>query len=148
MDRRQSRQIRAQRYHLLGDDSRLAIVEALEEGPRQIPELARLVGIHRTTVEGHLEKLQAAGLVDQEPGVPGSRGRPSKRYRLRIPLLGGDPEAGMFVGSLVALIRKAYSGQAPAAAEEEGLRRGRELGRSLVHPSLEQTAREVVSTLE
>lgn len=148
MDRRLPRAVRAQRHHLLSDDSRLAIVEALAEGSRGIPELSRLVGLHRTTVHGHLEKLLAAGVVVEDPGVPGGRGRPSKRYRLRIPILGGDAESSLFVGSLVALLRKAYGEEAPAAAEEEGLRRGRELGHSFHHPSLEQTAREVADTLE
>jgi predicted ArsR family transcriptional regulator len=123
-------------------------VEALSEGPRGIPELSRLVGLHRTTVQGHLDKLLAAGVVVEDPGVPGGRGRPSKRYRLKIPILGGDPENRLFVGSLVALLRKAYGRGATAAAEEEGMQRGRELGQSFRHPSLEQTAREVVDTLE
>ncbi|MDQ3943835.1 MAG: ArsR family transcriptional regulator [Actinomycetota bacterium] len=148
MDLRLPRAVRAQRHHLLADDSRLAIVEALAEGPRGIPELSRLVGLHRTTVQGHLEKLLAAGVVVEDPGLPGGRGRPSKRYRLKIPILGGDTENRLFVGSLVALLRKAYGKEAPAAAEEEGRERGRELGRSFHHPSLEQTTREVVDTLE
>ena len=124
------------------------MVEALAEGPRGIPELSRLVGLHRTTVEGHLEKLLAAGVVVEDPGVPGGRGRPSKRYRLKIPILGGDAENRLFVGSLVALLRKAYGRGAADAAQEEGLQRGRELGQSFRHPSLEQTTREVFDTLE
>lgn len=148
MDPRHTRATRAQRHHLLGDASRLAIVEALEEGPRQIPELSRMIGIHRTTVQGHLDKLMAAGLVDEEPGVPAGRGRPSKRYRLRIPLIGGEPEMRMFVQSLVALIRRAYSEDAIAVSEEEGRSRGQALARVLRHPSLEQTARQVSDTLE
>ena len=147
MDRRLPRTVRAQRHHLLADDSRLAIVEALGEGPRAIPELSRLLGLHRTTVQGHLEKLVAAGVVAEDPGVPGGRGRPSKRYRLKIPILGGDPENRLFVGSLVSLLRKAYGREATAAAEEEGVQRGRELGQSYRHPSLEQTTREVADTL-
>ena len=148
MDRRKLRATRAQHHHLLGDPSRLAIVEALEEGPREIPELGRMIGIHRTTVQGHLNKLMAAGLVDEEAGVRGGRGRPSKRYRLRIPLLGGEPEMRMFVSSLVGLIRKAYSGEVIAVSEDAGRDRGRSLARPLHHPSLEQTAREVGETLE
>src|SRR5918996_5654790 len=111
MDRRLPRAVRAQRHHLLADDSRLAIVEALSEGPRGIPELCRLVGIHRTTVQGHLEKLLAAGVVVEDPAVPRGRGRPSKHYRLRIPIVGDDAETRLFVGSLVGLLRKAYGGE-------------------------------------
>jgi predicted ArsR family transcriptional regulator len=139
--------VRAQRHRLLGDERRLAIVEALEEGPRQVPELARLLGIHPTTVRAHLERLLKAGVLVEEAGVPSGRGRPSKRYRLRQPLLGGEPEVRLFVGSLVSLLRDAYGKQAVAAAEEEGARRGREMGRSFRHPSFEQAVREVVETL-
>jgi predicted ArsR family transcriptional regulator len=147
VDRRLSQKVRAQRHRLLGDARRLAIVEALEEGPRQIPELARLLGVHPTTVRAHLERLLEAGVLEEEAGVPAGRGRPSKRYRLRQPLLGGDPEVRLFVGSLVSLLRDAHGEQATATAEEEGARRGRELGRSFRHPSFEQAVREVVETL-
>ncbi len=147
MDRRLSQGIRAERHKLLGDSRRLAIVEALEEGPRQIPELARLLGVHPTTVRAHLEKLMGAGVLEEEPGVPAGRGRPSKRYRLSQPLLGGDPEVRLFVGSLISLLRDAYGPKAPATAREEGIRRGREMGRTLRHPSFEQAVSEVVTTL-
>lgn len=139
---------RAQRHRLLGDARRLAIVEALGEGPRQIPELSRLLGVHPTTVRAHLDKLLEAGVLEEEAGVPAGRGRPSKRYRLREPLLAGDPEFRLFVGSLVSLLRRAYGDQAVAAAEEEGLRRGHQLGRSFRHPSPEQTAQEIIGLLE
>ncbi|MGH9037154.1 MAG: helix-turn-helix transcriptional regulator [Acidimicrobiia bacterium] len=140
--------VRAQRHRLLGDARRLAIVEALGEGPRQIPELSRLLGIHPTTVRAHLDKLLDAGMLEEEPGVPAGRGRPSKRFRLREPLLAGDSEFRLFVGSLLALLRRAYGDQAAAAAGEEGVRRGHEFGRSFQHPSPEQTAQEVVGLLE
>jgi predicted ArsR family transcriptional regulator len=141
------RGVRAQRHRLLGDARRLAIVEALEEGPRRVPELARLLGIHPTTVRAHLERLLEAGVLEEEPGVPSGRGRPSKQYRLRQPLLGGEPEVRLFVGSLVSLLRQAYGDRAVSAAEEEGARKGRELAYSLRHPSFEQAVREVVETL-
>jgi predicted ArsR family transcriptional regulator len=147
VDSQLSRGVRAERHRLLGDARRLAIVEALGEGPREIPELARLLGIHPTTVRSHLERLLEAGLLMEEAGVPAGRGRPSKRYRLREPLLAGDPEVRLFVGSLVSLLRAAYGERAISAAKEEGTRRGRELGRSFRHPSAEQAVREVVKTL-
>ena len=140
--------LKAQRHRLLGDPRRLAIVEALKEGPREIPELARLLGVHSTTVRGHLEKLRDAGVLEEEPGVPTGRGRPSKRYRLREPLLAGDPEVRLFVAGLVSLLRTACGEGAVGAAEEEGARRGRDLGRSFRHPSIEQAVRVVVETLE
>jgi predicted ArsR family transcriptional regulator len=148
MDRRIPRGVRAERHRLLGNPHRLAIVEALEEAPRQIPELARLLGIHPTTVRDHLAKLLEAGVLQEEPGVPAGRGRPSKRYRLRYPLVGKDTEVRLFIGSLISLLRTAYGERAVVAAEEEGARRGRELGRSFRHPSLEQAVRVVIETLE
>lgn len=148
MDRREPPRVRAQRHHLLGDVRRLAIVEALGEGPRQVPELARLLGIHPSTVRAHLERLLEAGVLEEEAGVPAGRGRPSKRYRLRQPLLAGDPEVRLFVGSLVSLLCETYGEQAATAAKEEGARRGRELAASLRHPSSEQAVREVVRTLD
>jgi predicted ArsR family transcriptional regulator len=148
MDPRLPHGVRAKRHRLLGDARRLAIVEALGEGPRQIPELARLLGVHPTTVRAHLDKLLEAGVLEEEAGVPAGRGRPSKRYRLRHPLLGGDPEVRLVVGSMVSLVRSAYGDRAVEAAIEEGARKGRELARPFRHPSLEQTAREVVELLE
>jgi predicted ArsR family transcriptional regulator len=139
--------VRAQRHRLLGDARRLAIIEALEEGPRQIPELARMLDVHPTTVRAHLERLIEAGVLEEEEGVPSGRGRPSKRYRLRQPLLGGEPEVRLFVSSLVSLLRTAYGDRAVAAAEEEGVRKGREMARAYRHPSFEQAVREVVQTL-
>jgi len=139
--------VRAQRHRLLGDARRLAIIEALEEGPRQIPELARMLGVHSTTVRAHLERLIEAGVLEEEDGVPSGRGRPSKRYRLRQPLLGGEPEVRLFVSSLVSLLRAAYGERAVTAAEEEGARKGREMARAYRHPSFEQAVREVVETL-
>lgn len=140
--------IRAQRHRLLGDPRRLAIIEALKEGPRQIPELARLLGVHPATVRAHLEKLRDAGVLEEVPGIPTGRGRPSKRYQLREPLLAGDPEVRLFIGGLVSLLRMACGEAAVPAAEEEGARQGRELGRSFRHPSEEQAVRVVVETLE
>jgi predicted ArsR family transcriptional regulator len=148
MEERLTQGFRAQRHRLLGDARRLAIVEALGEGPRQIPELSRLLGIHPTTVRAHLDKLLEAGVLEEEAGVPAGRGRPSKRYRLREPLLAGDPEFRLFVGSLVSLLRRAYGDQAVSAAEEEGLSRGHQLGRPFRHPSPEQTAQEIIGLLE
>src|SRR5687768_11663596 len=149
MDKRVPHGVRADRHRLLADARRLAIVEALGEGPRQIPELARLLGIHPTTVRSHLEKLMDAGVLEEEAGVSGGgRGRPSKRYRLRHPLLGGDPEVRLVVGGMVSLVRAAFGDGAMAAAEEEGAKKGREMGRPYQHPSPEQTAREVSDLLE
>ena len=148
MGREADQGAKAQRYRLLGDPRRLAIVEALNEGPRQIPELARLLGVHPATVRAHLEKLRAAGVLEEVPGLPAGRGRPSKRYQLREPLLAGDPEVRLFIAGLVSLIRTACGEATATAAEQEGARRGRDLGHTFRHPSVEQAVRVVVETLQ
>jgi predicted ArsR family transcriptional regulator len=148
MERDVNQGVKAERHRLLGDPRRLAIVEALKEGPRQISELAQLLGVDPTTVRAHLNKLRAAGVLEEVTGVPSGRGRPSKRYQLREPLMAGDPEVRLFIAGLVSLLRTACGEAAPATAEEEGARRGRELGRSFRHPSIEQALRVVVETLE
>ena len=74
MDERLTPGFRAQRHRLLGDTRRLAIVEALGEGPRQIPELSRLLGIHPTTVRAHLEKLLEAGMLEEVGRCPRGTG--------------------------------------------------------------------------
>ena len=106
-----------------------------------------MLEVHPTTVRAHIERLTEAGVLEEEEGVPSGRGRPSKRYRLRQPLLGGEPEVRLFVSSLVSLLRTAYGDGAVAAAEEEGQRKGREMARAYRHPSFEQAVRDVVETL-
>lgn len=73
VDRRFSQEVRAERHKLLGDARRLVIVEALEEGPRQIPELARLLGVHTTTVREVVDTLKRLsfdpGSATQRNGV-------------------------------------------------------------------------------
>jgi predicted ArsR family transcriptional regulator len=148
MERNLDPGVKAQRHRLLGDPRRLAIIEALKEGPRQIPELAQLLGVNPATVRSHLEKLRAAGVLEEVPALPTGRGRPSKRYQLCEPLLAGDPEVRLFIAGLVSLLRSACGEATVAVAEEEGARRGRELGRSFRHPSVEQAVSVVVETLE
>src|SRR5581483_9263079 len=99
---------------LLGDPRRLAIVEALREGPRPISELATLVGAKPATVRTDLNRLRAAGVLVEAPAAPSGRVRPSKRYQLREPLMTGDPEVRLFVGGLVSLLHSACGETAPA----------------------------------
>jgi DNA-binding transcriptional ArsR family regulator len=64
----------------LGDQTRLAIVERLIEGPLAVVELARDLPVSRPAVTQHLRILKDAGLVIVEPA--GNR----RIYRV-------DPEA-------------------------------------------------------
>lgn len=148
MDRRPSRAaVTAERHRLSGGAGRLAIMEALEEGPCQVPELARMLGVHPATVRTQLEGLVEAGVLEEERGATSGRGRPGKRYRLRQPLLAGDPEVRLFVGSIASLLGEAYGERAATRAEQEGVRRGRQLAPSFGQPSQEQAVREVLKAL-
>lgn len=49
--------------HVLGDDTRRAIVELLAHGPRSVGELARHLPVSRPAVSQHLGTLKRAGLV-------------------------------------------------------------------------------------
>jgi predicted ArsR family transcriptional regulator len=53
-------------------------------GPAQVTEIAEALGITAMAVRQHLYALEDQGLVEfAEPDRTGSRGRPSKRWRLR-----------------------------------------------------------------
>lgn len=138
---------RAERHRLLADPTRLTIVEALQEGPREIAELARLAGVHRNTVRAHLQRLDEAGLLLTEQVRRNGRGRPANRYALREPLsLRGD-EYRLLIEGLANLVQRDGDGEISAAARAEGAKLGGQLGRRLSYPSAEQTIREVVEIL-
>ena len=139
---------RAERHRLLADPTRLAIVEALSEGPREIGELARVTGVHRNTVRAHLLRLDEAGFLTVENGRPAGPGRPSRRYHLREPLGGTGSELRLLVEGLAGALSRSQGPQAAAVAEEEGRRLGRELGRRLDYPSIEQAVGQVMAMLD
>jgi predicted ArsR family transcriptional regulator len=139
---------RADRHRLLADPTRLAIVEALAEGPREIGELARVTGVHRNTVRAHLLRLDEAGFLTVENGQPSGPGRPSRRYHLREPLGSTGSELRLLVEGLAGALSRTQGPQAAAAAEEEGRRLGRQLGRRLEYPSVEQAVGQVMAMLD
>jgi DNA-binding HxlR family transcriptional regulator len=48
----------------LGDENRLTMIRLLNEGEKNVSELAETLGISEPTVSHHLSKLRAAGLVN------------------------------------------------------------------------------------
>jgi ArsR family transcriptional regulator, cadmium/lead-responsive transcriptional repressor len=54
-------------FRSLGDQSRLAIVRRLAEGPARVGDLAAALGLAQSTVSKHLACLRDCGLVDCEP---------------------------------------------------------------------------------
>jgi DNA-binding transcriptional ArsR family regulator len=80
----------------LGDEKRLRILRALNDGEKGLMELAEMFGVAKTTMHHHLIVLRSAGLISAVVGA--------KRYRLR-------EEAVPDVGTLLS----AYLG-APSSA--------------------------------
>lgn len=126
----QRRVARAARHRLRSDPTRLAIIDALAQAPREVSELARLVGVHPNTVRAHLRRLEDAGLVVAERAPTRRPGRPPMRYRL-LPLAVEGEEYALLVRGLAAMVRRAHADAAPALATAEGERLGRAIGRGL-----------------
>ncbi len=53
-------------FHGFGDRSRLAIVSALEDGPRRVSEIVAATGLSQPNTSKHLACLWECGLVDRE----------------------------------------------------------------------------------
>ena len=53
----------AERFKVLGGDTRLAIIEHLKDGPRTVGDLAKMLSISQPSVSQNLRLLKAAGLV-------------------------------------------------------------------------------------
>ena len=71
--------MRADVFKALGHPIRLAIAEALSDGPRCVCDLAELTTAERSNVSRHLSMMVAAGLLESE-----KRGL-MVFYRLRAP---------------------------------------------------------------
>ena len=71
--------MKAEVFKALGHPIRLAVAEALSDGPMCVCELAELTGAERSNVSRHLSMMVSAGLLDSE-----KRGL-MVFYRLRAP---------------------------------------------------------------
>ena len=60
---KESTKANAQWFKVLGGDSRLAIIEHLKDGPKNVGELAETLGISQPSVSQSLRLLKTAGLV-------------------------------------------------------------------------------------
>lgn len=135
----------AERHRLLGDPTRLAVLDALRSGERSIPELAEITRTHRNTVRNHLLRLEAAGVVEASPGEVKGRGRPAHAYRLCDPV--DVTDGPVFVEGLVALLRRSNGDQAPHLAEAEGERVGQRMRRGASPATLAQAVRQAARAL-
>lgn len=138
---------RAERHRLLGDPTRLMIVEALSDGPRLIAELSEITGVHRNTVRAHLARLEAAGLLEAAPIAPTGKGRPAVRYRLRQVIAPSGTEQRLLIQALLLLVSRAHETGAAALAEDEGRRIGQQLAMAGPYPTVEQALTQVTAIL-
>ncbi|HEX5465596.1 MAG TPA: helix-turn-helix domain-containing protein [Candidatus Limnocylindrales bacterium] len=137
----------ADHYRLLADPTRLAIMEALGDGPREVAELAATTGVHRNTVRAHLTRLDEAGVLATESTLPAGRGRPALRYRLREPLPIDGHEFRVLVDALLRLLERAYRRDATQVGEREGYEVGRRLSSLARVPSRQLAIRRVMDVL-
>ena len=61
-----SYEVRAKIFKALGHPSRLKIVDALQEGPKHVADLVKLVGSEYATVSRHISQLKEAGIVSED----------------------------------------------------------------------------------
>ena len=60
------RQLKAKLFRGLGDPSRLAVLEALRDGPRCVTEVVVVTGLSQPNTSAHLACLGDCGLVTRE----------------------------------------------------------------------------------
>jgi DNA-binding transcriptional ArsR family regulator len=58
--------LKARLFRSLGDPSRLAVLEALRDGPKCVSDLVAQTGLSQPNVSGHLAFLRDCGLVERE----------------------------------------------------------------------------------
>lgn len=66
MNKNSAYELRARVFKALGHPSRLKIVDALQDGPKQVAELVKLVGSEYATVSRHLGQLREAGIISED----------------------------------------------------------------------------------
>ena len=54
---------RARVFKALGNPSRLVIVDALQDGPKNVNELAKIIGASLATTSRHIASLREAGIL-------------------------------------------------------------------------------------
>jgi DNA-binding transcriptional ArsR family regulator len=58
--------LKAKLFRGLADPSRLSILEALRDGPKNVSEVVRITGLAQPNASTHLNCLWCCGLVDKE----------------------------------------------------------------------------------
>ena len=137
----------AARNRVLGDPSRLAIMEALAESPHLINELSEVTRLHRNTVRAHLARLEQAGLIETTRRAPVGPGQPAIEYRLADGMAPSGAEQRLLIQALLRLVAGAYRAGAGELATAEGERIGQELGSGSAFPTAAQAVRHVTTVL-
>ncbi|HEY3414925.1 MAG TPA: metalloregulator ArsR/SmtB family transcription factor [Armatimonadota bacterium] len=71
-------------FKALASETRVAILRALAEAPRNVSALSEMMGISQSATTKHIQQLQAAGLIQFEhlPGAQGTQKLCSLRYEM------------------------------------------------------------------
>lgn len=120
---------RAAVYRALGDERRLAIVDALHHSDHAVGALAEVTGLSTNLLAFHLRVLEEAGVVERTPSQGDARRRYVSLKDSPLPLLGEPPPFGgsvehvLFVctansarSQLAAHLWQARTGRAPLSA--------------------------------
>lgn len=108
--------------------------------PMSTSELAAELGLHRSGVRVHLERLRGAGVVSREPLSP-TRGRPRYGWQIAPDALpSGDPPDAY--RQLARMLARSIPARPARLREVE--RAGRELGRTLVDETAHAPAEETM----
>ena len=59
-------QVKAKLFRGLADPSRMALIEALRDGPKNVSELVEITGLSQPNTSTHLNCLWCCGLLDKE----------------------------------------------------------------------------------
>lgn len=117
VDTRTGHDLTAKLFRGFADPSRLAILEALEEGERCVSDLVVATGLTQSNVSGHLACLRDCGLV-----VSRQEGR-FVHYRLADPRVAemlGSAHAvvSLFAARIAACVNYGPDGRTPSADAE------------------------------
>lgn len=125
--------VREARYRAMADPVRRRLLRLLEdsESPRDVEGLSEAVGLHPNTVRGHLEILEAAGLVEETLQPRQTPGRPRLLYSRSEG--SSDASAGGYrlLAEMLTTTIKSISDEPADAAEKAGRQWGHYLSERL-----------------
>ncbi len=133
MNRTEVAALREAHYRAMADPVRRRLLRLLEDAgsPRDVESLSAAVSLHANTIRGHLEILQAAGLVESQPEPRQTPGRPRILYTRSA--ASDEASAGGYrlLAEMLTSTVKAAGGDPAALAREAGRKWGEYLSEQL-----------------